>query len=60
MTIDMDDDYLAAEIESGLGIIECAFQDAISNSDCSDLEAEIERGIEEIKRAAVKVAVLCH
>ena len=51
----IDDECLAAEIENALGIIECAFQDAIDNKDSSDLEDEIKRGISEILAAQDKV-----
>jgi hypothetical protein len=44
----IDDEYLSAEIENAIGIIECAFQDAIDNNDGSDLEDEIKRGISEL------------
>lgn len=51
----IDDEYLAAEIENALGIIECAFQGAIDNKDGSDLEDEIKRGISELLAAQDKV-----
>jgi hypothetical protein len=51
----IDDECLAAQIENALGIIECAFQNAIDNEDSSELEDEIKRGISEIVIAQDKV-----
>jgi len=51
----IDDEHLAAQIENALGIIECAFQNAIDNGDSSELEDEIKRGISEILAAQDKV-----
>jgi len=51
----IDDEGLAADIENALGIIECAFQDAIDNSDSSELEDEIKRGMSELLAAKDKV-----
>lgn len=51
----IDDERLAARIETALAIIECAFEDAIDNMDSSELEDEIKRGISEILAAQDEV-----
>lgn len=42
------DEHMAAKVENALAIIENAFEDAVDNSDCSNLEDEIKRGVAEI------------
>jgi hypothetical protein len=51
----IDDERLAAEIENALGIINNAFQYAFDNSDTSELEDEIKRGIGEVMRCQDEV-----
>lgn len=56
----IDDDHLAAQIENALGIIVCAFENAIDNNDPSELEDEIKRGISELWVAHETVIRMFH
>lgn len=51
----IDDERLAGRIENALAIIECAFQDAIDNEDCSDLLSEMQRGYGELRAIADEI-----
>lgn len=48
MSITIDDEFLGGKIENAIAIIECAFQNAFDNNDASELEDEINRGIDEL------------
>lgn len=48
----IEDEHLAGRIENGLAIIECAFQGAVDNNDCSELVSEIIRGYAELMEIA--------
>ena len=44
----MEDEELESRIDNALRIIEAAFEDALYNEDCADLEGEIQRGHDEL------------
>lgn len=45
----MERDELESRIDNALCIIEAAFEDALDNEDCADLESEMNRGFDELK-----------